>query len=418
MVGETEDLIPIKPGYTAETACVACGHTETLEGKLFFQGVHTLAKFSCPACGTGFYRTLPSGHDLLFPSSFSDNGHHLQSDPAARRWLTEPLLRSMFDDEVLEARIEKTVHEAHAEAVILNCLDNRFGHCFAKLWNADILKNKYPGRTIIVFIPAALRWLVPDNIPEVWVFNAPLGQMKRRIVNLHTEVVQAMERFTNVWLSKAYTHLDLAKVDLQKLLRTSPFVLSSYSVLPPVVTFILREDRFWHTTALGYFLFKVAVKFNLPKGLFVWRQNHLVNKTAQRIRKELKTVRIYAAGIGRTGGLASFIDDQRRQRPEISDEHAWCQLYRRSHVVIGVHGSNMIIPTALAAGFVEILPRNKIRHISEDITLNYSGRYMLFLGRHVDQFAGTGLVSRHVISMIRDFPYVYRNTEQGISAIR
>lgn len=409
-----DDLIEIKPNRKIAATCVACNHTETLPGELFFQGVHTLMKFTCPNCRTVFYQSLPAGHDMLFPSSFAENGDHLRSDPSADVWLTGPLFQSMFGNRVIEVDIEKVVHETHPDAIILNCLDNRFGHAFAKLWNAIILNDKYPDRSIIVFIPAALRWLVPDNISEVWVFNAPLSTLKHRIANLDAEVKRALQHFGHIWLSKAYTHLDLDKVDLQKLLPVKPFDLSHFNSLTPCITFVLREDRFWQSSSFEFFLFKVAVKFNLTKRLFVWRQNYLVNKTARNIRKQIPSATFYAIGIGRHGRLAGFIADHRKDRLTIQDEHSWCRFYATSHVIVGVHGSGMLIPTALAAGFVEILPRYKIRHIAEDIALNYSSRYMLFLGRHVDQFAKTGLVGRHIVSMIRDFPYVYKNTEQVV----
>lgn len=414
MVAPNEDLIEIKPARKTVATCVACNHTETLTGELFFQGVHTLMKFTCPKCHTVFYHTLPAGHDLLFPSSFAENGDHLRSDPAATLWLTDPLLQSMFGNRVIEVDIEKVVNETHEDAVILNCLDNRFGHAFAKLWNATILKNKYPDRSIIIFIPAALRWLVPDNVSEVWVFNAPLTTLKHRITNLDAEVKGSLEHFRNIWLSKAYTHLHLDRVDLQKLLRTAPFDLSQFSRQTPSITFVLREDRFWQSSSFEFFLFRVAVKFNLSKRPFVWRQNYLVNKTARTIRKQIPSATFSVVGIGRHGRLAAFIADHRKDRLNTHDEHSWCRRYAASHVIAGVHGSGMLIPTALGAGFVEILPRYKVRHIGEDIALNYSSRYMLFLGRHVDQFASTRLVSRHIVSMIRDFPYVYRNAEQVV----
>ena len=92
----------------------------------------------------------------------------------------------------------------------------------------------------------------------------------------------------------------------------------------------------------------------------------------------------------------------------------WCQLYARSHIVIGVHGSGMLLPTSLAAGFIAIMPRHKIQHFAEDIAMVKPSRFMVFLGRHVDQYASPTLVSRHAIRMIRDFPYVYKNATQEV----
>ena len=409
-----DDLIPLKPPITAEVACPACGHKQSSQGELLFQGIHVLAVYTCVGCGAPFYRTLPAGHDLLFPASFSRNGTHLQCDPSAHGWLITPLLRSLFKGETMEAPLETTVHDHHADAIILNCLDNRFGHSFAKLWNATILKERYPSHSIIIFIPSALRWLVPDGMSEVWTFNAPLRDMGRHITNLDAAVKQAMVRFQTVRLSPAYTHLAPDKIDLRRMLRTDPFDLAQFAARKPTITFVLREDRFWQSSPIEFFLFKVAVKFNLPKRLFVWRQNYLANKTAGRIRKQLPEASFSAVGIGRHGRLTSCIADHRKDRLTTTDEHLWCQLYAASHVIVGVHGSSMLIPTALGAGFVEILPRYKIRHIGEDISLNYSSRYMLFLGRHVDQYATTRLVSRHVVSMVRYFPYVHKNMVQII----
>lgn len=409
-----DDLVPLKPALSTDVTCPVCGQEQHAEGELHFQGIHILAKHNCSSCGAGFYRTLPAGHDMLFPATFGADGTHLQCDPSAYPWLITPLLRSLFKGDTIEVKPETTVQEHHDDAIILNCLDNRFGHAFAKLWNAAILNDLYPSRSIIVWVPSALRWLVPDGMSEIWSFDAPLRDMGRLITNLDTAVKQAMSRFRNVWLSPAYTHLAPDKIDLRKMLRTDPFDLSQFAVLPPTITFVLREDRFWQSSPLEFFLFRVAVKFKLSKRLFVWRQNTLVNKTARKIRRQLPTASFSALGMGKHGRLASFIADHRKDTLTTQDEHAWCRIYAASHVIVGVHGSSMLIPTALGAGFVEILPQYKIRHIGEDISLNYSSRYMLFLGRHVDQYASTRLVSRHIVSMIRDFPYVYKNMEQII----
>jgi hypothetical protein len=123
-------------------------------------------------------------------------------------------------------------------------------------------------------------------------------------------------------------------------------------------------------------------------------------------------VNLLAMGLGEKGGLSSFVNDLRTQNPNAAVEREWCEKYANSHVVIGVHGSNMLIPTALAAGFIEILPRHKIPHVTEDLVLQHPSRYAVFLGRHVDHFASADLVARHAISMIRDFPFLYKNTEQ------
>jgi hypothetical protein len=414
MVTNGHDLIAIQPNYESEAVCVTCGKPAITADHLIFQGIHTLAKYICRHCNRPFYHTVPVGHDLLFPSSFDEYGGQLNADQEARSWLVDPLLASLFKGEKIEVTIEKEIIEARSDVIILNCLDYRFGHAFTKLWNATILKRRYPDHGIIIFVPQGLRWCVPEGVAEIWSFHGKVSEFRRCMVNLDLDVKQLITRFSKVWLSKAYTHLAIEKVDLEKLLKTKRFDLSQFGASAPTVTFVLREDRFWQSSALEFFLLKVFIKLGLPKAIFVRRQNYLVNKAARMIRKRTGGVSLAAAGMGKHGRLASFIADRRKARPTSKDEYDWCTLYSRSHVVIGIHGSNMLIPTALAAGFIEILPRYKVRHISEDISLAYSARYALFLGRHVDQFASAYLVSIHAASMIRDFPYVYKNAEQVV----
>jgi hypothetical protein len=362
-----------------------------------------------------FYRTLPTGHDLLFPTSFDETGMKISGNQQAMGWLVQPLINSMVKSERVEANIEREVIEQKCEAIILNCLDNCFGHVFSKLWNASILRKKYPDKSIIVFLPKVMRWLVPDGISEIWSFDSSFLNLEKYITNLDSEVKQnLLPRFEKVWLSKAYTHLDLSKVDLRAMLRTDRFDLNVFSKSQPHITFVLREDRCWHRYAFEFFLFKAFVKLNISKKIFVLRQNQLISKTVKLVMRELGDAKFYAAGLGKTGKQHSIINDQRKIKLTTVEEKDWCQLYSQSHIVIGIHGSNMLIPTALSAGFVEILPRHKIRHLSEDTLMDYNSRYTHFLGRYVDHFASPELISQHIVSLIRDFPYIYKNTEQAV----
>jgi hypothetical protein len=339
---------------------------------------------------------------------------HLSSDPSALGWLIGPLLKSLFQGTAINVPITKTNSTSSEDAIILNCLDNVYGHVFTKLWNAVVIRRKYPNLHLIVFIPRALAWLVPDDVPEVWIFDAPLKDLKLGVANLDAEVKDCIQSSRNVWLSRTYTHLALETIDLRKLHRTEPFNLSHYSSLKPTITFILREDRVWQTTRLEYFLFRVAIKLKLSRSVFVWRQNRLISRTVRRILRELPSAEFFAVGLGVTGRLPRTIQDRRKDSPTVADEMMWCQLYARSHIIIGVHGSGMLLPTSLAAGFIAIMPRHKIRHVAEDIAMVKPSRFLLFLGRHVDQYASPALVSRHAVSMIRDFPYVYKNATQEV----
>ena len=96
---------------------------------------------------------------------------------------------------------------------------------------------------------------------------------------------------------------------------------------------------------------------------------------------------------------------------DLGTELAWCRMYAGSQVVVGVHGSNMILPTAHAAGCVEILPHDRYGNMVQDISVRYHDRMQLFMYRFTDEFASPRQVARHVVSMFKDYE-VYRLDNQ------
>ena len=390
--------------------CPFCDSGSLNLAENIFQGIHFIGKYNCTTCTKSFFQTLPTGHDLDFPISFDESGELLKTDTDVTLWFVRPLLDSLFKEKRIDVTIEKEVFRQTEDAIILNCLDDCFGHAFAKLWNFPILKARYPNKSIIMFLPKRMRWLVPDGVDEVWSFNASFVDLENLLTNLGDEVRKnLLPRFSSVFASKSSTHLGPGTVDLKAFLKTERFDLNKFGNTPPRITFVLREDRFWHPYRVEFFLFKVFVKLQLAKNLFVWRQNFLVDRAVRRIKKKLANAEFYATGLNRTGKLSSVITDLRMKSLSAENERQWCDVYSKSHIVIGVHGSNMLIPSALSGGFIEILPRDKIKHIAEDTLVNHSSRYTHFLGRHLDHFVSPALVSQHAISMLKDFDYVYRN---------
>ena len=90
-------------------------------------------------------------------------------------------------------------------------------------------------------------------------------------------------------------------------------------------------------------------------------------------------------------------------------ERAWVKAYAASQVVVGVHGSNMLLPTAHAAGCVEILPHDRVGNIVQDISVRWHDRMQLFLYRFVDEFASPRTVAAQVVSIFTEFSNYHRN---------
>lgn len=408
-------MFGIKPEIQVKFTCPACA-ADLFPRNYFFQGMHTLAEVQCPDCGTEWYHTYPSGHGLYFPVAFRKDGSEAFYPKRSEDWFARPLIDSMVHNRKVPAKIEKRTRREYRHAVILNCLDNCYGHVFLKLINAQRHIDQEKTAALVIIIPKSFLWLVPEGVAEVWAVDIPLHQLNKQITTLNAFVQKELERFEAVYLSKAYTHSACNSFDVGMFTRQEKFVLSAYASSPPQITFILREDRLWlHNRVLSFICLasrKLRV-YHLCKRFFVYFQNRSYKKLAGLIQKEFPDAAVASVGLGRQGRLGAFIDDQRVSgRMSEDNERKWCRIYAKSHIVVGIHGSHMLIPTSLAAGFIEILPRHKIDHVGEDIMLHHNSRYMYFLGRHLDESAGVHLVFSHIRNMLRDFSVIRNNVKR------
>jgi hypothetical protein len=179
-----------------------------------------------------------------------------------------------------------------------------------------------------------------------------------------------------------------------------------------MITFVLREDRWWLPTALPHTIFRALRKFGM-KGpgarMLNYLQDQLVRKTIREIRKLLPEVSFAVVGLGKPGSLQDVAADERTTEITKETELAWCRRYGSSHVVVGVHGSNMLLPTALAAACVEILPEDRFGNMVQDISVRYNDRKQLFMYRFADQYSSAESVAQKTASIIRHFPTYNRN---------
>ncbi len=326
--------------------------------------------------------------------------------------MARPLIKAVKRDLKITATVRREVRKRITQALLLNCLDPCFGHIVWKLFNTFHYQQMAVSQGVVVLIPDSCAWMVPDHVAEVWAVDLPLGDIDFQIDSLDPFVQQVSDNYDSLQMLPVFTHINHQEVDFFQYFRTEPFRISEFSTKQPCVTFIWREDRFWLRTRLEEWLSLVVTKLSISwlKPWFLYRQLIVIKKIAKQVRLELPEVRFKIAGLGTWGTFPEYFEDLRLEAMTEDDEKKWCRTYAQSHLVVGVHGSNMLIPTALSAGFIELLPRHKIPFISEDILMNHPARYQTFLGRHLDIFTSPGSIARHINSIITDFSYLYKNT--------
>jgi hypothetical protein len=86
------------------------------------------------------------------------------------------------------------------------------------------------------------------------------------------------------------------------------------------------------------------------------RQGEYIDKVYRHLAHALPDIDVAVVGIASGGGLCEGIKDMRKTEVDVETEKEWCRRYSISHLVIGVHGSNMILPSAFAGGSVVLMP--------------------------------------------------------------
>jgi hypothetical protein len=108
---------------------------------------------------------------------------------------------------------------------------------------------------------------------------------------------------------------------------------------------------------------------NLPP-IQLKKQKQNVITLAEKLRYAYPKIDFAIAGLGIPGGIPEWISDMRTLEIEESTERAWCQRYAKSHIVIGVHGSNMLLPSAHAGAVIELVSDEKRENFAQDIIVS------------------------------------------------
>lgn len=400
----------IKPLKSPPSVCPECNQNNPGFNGYQFIGGHIIGYGSCESCGGSYYHNWPIGHGADFSVTYSENGRR-NYRPGAN-WIADPLIRAMKSNQQINPKVKRQIRKPVTNALLLNCMDPCYGHILWKLFNCSLYQNLPASEGLVVLIPESCAWLVPDYIAEVWLVDIQLNQINLRHDSLRTFIEDTADQYDTLKVLPLHTHLDHGKVALKQFIGEDPFRLEDFYQRSYSITFIWREDRFWLRSKVEYWLSLVSIKFSIGwiRKWLIWRQVKAMSKVAKFVKRSIDDVTIRVVGLGTSGKLPACLEDQRQSTIDSRVERHWCKLYSESQLVIGVHGSNMLIPTALAAGFIELIPQDKLPFITEDILMKHPPRFQTFLGRHLDLFSSAHAIAGHAVSMLKDFKYLYRNT--------
>ncbi|MFZ1688750.1 MAG: hypothetical protein WAU70_15080 [Flavobacteriales bacterium] len=420
-LSQDRDLVPVKPLLFSDFTCPSCAARKVTALGVVFPGAHVLGDYHCEACGLDFLRDLPVGFSVDHPVAIGKADGKLFNLHAAEGWLHEPLLKSFNDRSDVPLKIERKVLRACKRVIILDTIDFLYGHVLLKLYNAQHYIDAYPDHGVIIMLPRMFAWLEPRGCAEVWVVDVKLGQGQAWHNAIDAFVQERLAEYEEVNMGKGYAHPDFTHIDIERYTGIAPFPLEEFSTRAPHITFVARQDRLWFANGFAKFCSRAMGRSGL-KGLartmFVSAQDRLIRRTMRAVQAAVPQCSFTVVGLAPGGGYGSLAEDLRTTRMDEATERAWCSAYARSQIVVGVHGSNMLLPTAFAAGCIEILPHDRHGNIVQDLSVRWSDRMQLFLYRFVGEFAGPAEVARHAVGMLRNFDLYYRHNVTNTFVVR
>jgi len=399
-------MITIVPIQKRLAECPNCNSTNTETKRILFPGIHVVSESVCKDCSLTFIQDLPVGHACYYPVSI-DTASQKVYDPYAVDWFTKNFVHSYFNQESSAVKIERIIRKEQSDVIIINCLDYLYGHVLLKLFNVYFYKRQHPDLGLVVIVPKNYVWLVPDYVDEVWSVDLKLSQFKKWNTSLDDQFQTFVATFKTVQLAYNFPHAYTEDLPIQDFTKVSPFLIESFGEKILTATFIYRTDRLWHQNKLEYFTYLVCRKIGLLKyidALFFYLQNKRIEKVEAILRSQYPEMTFNVAGLGKVGSFNSRINDLRVLTPDIEKELEWCRVYAESHVVIGIHGSNMLLPTGHAAAFVELLPMDRTGNLTQDIITRYKGRVALFMGRFISDRSTPALVAGQVTAIYKGWP--------------
>ena len=359
-------MIQIKPYVLTDCTCICGG--DFYFSELIWQGLHICEKLICKNCKKVRINSLLVNQSGIEPYTFyPDSGiiNDPQGNIVADNWFSKKL-KSLANPVIQEVEIEIDVIRKYEDVLILNTLDYVYGHSLLYLLNLKRIIKSEKSLGIIVIVQPMLKWLIPlDNIAEIWTVNLGFRDFNNFYPDLSAKINSELMRFKTVKLSKGHVIPTNENINIQTFTGIKPYDFLNEPAFPSI-TFIWREDpdRLW---IRNIYLLKGLKKAGLGNLLIPFQYLRVIF-LFRLLRRKLGTKFTYSvAGLGDFGSLPSYIRDLRVKYFNEEAEKMLCEVYSESSVVIGVHGSGMLLPSAHAGMTVSLMPSKRWGNFAEDI---------------------------------------------------
>lgn len=287
---------------------------------------------------------LPLGHARHYPLSFTEDKKILHGE---LNFFNEVIFNHFnVLNTVEEDEVETVFSQQHRQLIILNLLDNCFGHSLLKLFHATKFFKKYPESDFLLIIPVALKHFVnkSSGINQL-VIKQTFKQIEACKI-LNPIIQKFTQKYTTSFIGLVTTYDSFNKLDLineLKLLSGKPFS----SVQKRNIIFYYRSDFFrkWSGN----------------------KQHKRIISVFSFLRNFFEGVDFIVVGEKDKFCFPFWIKDERVTRYSESSDFYNNGLFDESLITIGLTGSHMLFPSLFSKMTVHLIQTYKIKNIAEDV---------------------------------------------------
>ena len=334
------DLLPVPDD---RFAC-PCGKADLVNDGFYLPGMIPLVRAHCPQCRRRFLAHLHTGFYNHTDFVLDEASGEVQSTGIDLGWYRDWVAYALASAGESPHPVQRVVRRAHGEDVLLlNCLDPIYGHCLHRLFSLDAYRQRNFAGSVVAIVPRFLAWLAPDDIDELWVVDAPLRECNRAnatVAEMTAHLAAGVRRLRYAGMAYGGHTVDIARYA-----GVAPFAVTGHDLVsPPRLTLNWREDRCW--TIHGRPAEPAAA---------IAQQHRLFCLLLEKLREQAPNLDAVVTGYGQSGQFPAWVQDLRLLQHDTEMERRWARRYAQSHLSFGVHGSNMILPSALSMGAMELV---------------------------------------------------------------
>lgn len=273
-----------------------------------------------------------------------------------------------------------------------------------KLLNSQFYIDNLLDYDLIVIVPKFLSWMVPKEVYNIIEVNISLRKGYLWINGFNDFIKKFLKDYKEILLSKAYSHPHPKNYDISRFVGLEPFNEEKIKADELKITYIWRNDRLIFNNKLG---FRISNKFNigLLKKFYIWKQKKYIENLYIELNKNFNKVDFAVVGPGGEFEFAKGIIDLRFEKINEEVDKRWCERYSVSQIVVGVHGSNMLLPSGLSGSTIEILPEDRLGNFLQDILFDTNDiRDTLYRYRFVNDTISPYRLSKHITSLVKSYP--------------